>query len=82
MAQPLVEARGLGKAFGSTPVLREVELELGPGRGAMIIGGNGAGKSTLVRILAGLCAPTMGCARLFGGKAAALLRSIAAESAS
>ncbi len=72
MAQPLVEARGLGKAFGSTPVLREVQLELGPGHGAMIIGGNGAGKSTLVRILSGLWAPTMGCALLFGEESRSL----------
>jgi heme ABC exporter ATP-binding subunit CcmA len=66
MAQPFVSARGLGKIFGSTPVLRGVDLDLPPGRGAMLIGGNGAGKSTLVKILAGLSAPSSGQAIAFG----------------
>ncbi len=66
MDAPLIEARGLFKSFGATPVLRGVELEVAPGRGLIIIGRNGAGKSTLLRLLAGLGAPTAGDARLFG----------------
>jgi heme exporter protein A len=66
MDAPPIEARGLDKSFGATPVLRGVSLAVAAGRGVMIIGRNGAGKSTLVRILAGLSTSTAGEALLFG----------------
>ncbi|HUN59655.1 MAG TPA: ABC transporter ATP-binding protein [Candidatus Binataceae bacterium] len=66
MDAPLIEARGLSKSFGPSPILRGVNLKIGEGGGALIIGPNGAGKSTLVRILVGLSAPTTGSALLFG----------------
>jgi len=66
MDAALIEARGLSKSFGPTPVLRGVNLSVSAGGGALIVGSNGAGKSTLVRILAGLSAPTAGSALLFG----------------
>ncbi|MGH7916494.1 MAG: heme ABC exporter ATP-binding protein CcmA [Candidatus Binataceae bacterium] len=66
MDGPLIEARGLDKNFGVSPVLRNVNLKVMRGRGSLIIGRNGAGKSTLIRILAGLSAPSSGQALLFG----------------
>ena len=66
MTAPVVETRALGKSFGETPVLRDVNLKLYAGRAAMLIGGNGAGKSTLLRILAGLGRPTTGRVTIFG----------------
>jgi heme exporter protein A len=72
MGSALIEARGLGKSFGPAPVLRGVNLAVGAGAAAMIIGRNGAGKSTLVRILAGLSAPDGGDALLFGHPARTL----------
>ena len=42
------------------PVLREIELELGPGELAWLTGENGAGKTTLLRIVAGIIAPDSG----------------------
>ncbi len=66
MDAALIEARGLDKSFGATPILRGVNLAVPAGRAAMIIGRNGAGKSTLVRILAGLSTPSAGEALLFG----------------
>jgi heme ABC exporter ATP-binding subunit CcmA len=66
MAAPVVETHSLSKAFGVTPVLREVEFRLLPGRGAVVVGGNGAGKSTLLGILAGLVMPSEGRALIFG----------------
>jgi energy-coupling factor transporter ATP-binding protein EcfA2 len=59
MDAPLIEARGLS-SFGPTPILRGVNLKIGAGASALIIGSNGAGKSTLLRILSGLSAPTIG----------------------
>src|SRR5208283_955084 len=51
MTAALIEARALGKSFGPTPVLRDVNLSVEAGRGAAVVGANGAGKSTLIRLL-------------------------------
>ncbi len=66
MPAPVVEAHGLGKTYGATPVLREVQFYLPPASGAFILGPNGSGKSTLLRIVAGLARPTSGYALVFG----------------
>jgi ABC-type multidrug transport system ATPase subunit len=72
MTTALIEARALGKSFGPTPILRDVNLSVQAGGGAAVIGGNGAGKSTLIRLLAGLSAPNLGAALLFGESARSL----------
>jgi heme exporter protein A len=72
MTAALIEARALGKSFGPTPVLRDVNLCVEAGCGTAVIGANGAGKSTLIRLLAGLSAPSLGAALLFGEAARAL----------
>jgi ABC-type multidrug transport system ATPase subunit len=46
--------------------VRNVTLELEPGRFYVLRGENGAGKSTLMRMVAGLSAPTDGSIRIFG----------------
>lgn len=60
-----VETRALGKTFGLTPVLHGTDFSVEMGRAATIVGANGSGKSTLLAILAGLIAPTEGCAMVF-----------------
>ncbi|HUX44786.1 MAG TPA: heme ABC exporter ATP-binding protein CcmA [Terracidiphilus sp.] len=57
----------VSKLFGSFAALRQVSVELEPGRCYVLIGENGAGKSTLLRILAGLLRPTHGKVTVFGG---------------
>jgi ribose transport system ATP-binding protein len=59
-AAPLLEARGLAKAFGIVEVLTDVSLSLNAGEVHAVIGENGAGKSTLMKILAGHLPPTRG----------------------
>jgi ABC-2 type transport system ATP-binding protein len=49
--------RGVGE------VLAGVDLEVAPGRPAVVVGGNGSGKSTLLRIAAGCLAPGSGTVR-------------------
>jgi len=72
MTAALIEARALGKSFGPTPVLRDVTLSVEAGRGVAVVGANGAGKSTLIRLIAGLSAPSLGAALLFGEPARSL----------
>ncbi|HEV8556200.1 MAG TPA: sugar ABC transporter ATP-binding protein [Actinophytocola sp.] len=64
--QPVVEAVGVGKRFGSTVALDDAGISVRPGEAHALVGRNGAGKSTLVSILTGLQAPDRGTV-LFGG---------------
>jgi heme ABC exporter ATP-binding subunit CcmA len=56
----------ISKLFGSFAALRQVSIDLEPGKCYVLIGENGAGKSTLLRILAGLLHPTSGKISIFG----------------
>ncbi|MGC9159022.1 MAG: heme ABC exporter ATP-binding protein CcmA, partial [Terracidiphilus sp.] len=56
----------VSKLFGSFAALRQVSVDLEPGRCYVLIGENGAGKSTLLRILAGLLRPSFGRVQVFG----------------
>lgn len=68
-APPLISVRGLSKRYGSTLVLRDISLDLVPGRCLALVGENGAGKSTLVKILSGMVAPSAGNVSLRGQEA-------------
>jgi ABC-type multidrug transport system ATPase subunit len=57
---------GVSKLFGSFAALRQVTVDLEPGRCYVLIGENGAGKSTLLRVLAGLLRPSFGTVKVFG----------------
>ncbi len=50
----IIEARGLTKSFGDTPVLRGVDLNVAAGRIVGLIGPNGAGKTTAIKAILGL----------------------------
>jgi heme ABC exporter ATP-binding subunit CcmA len=63
---PCAHLDAVSKLFGSFAALRQITLELEPGRCYVVIGENGAGKSTLLRILAGLLRPSFGTVTVFG----------------
>ncbi len=49
----LLVARGVGKSFGSLPLLDGLDLEVSAGRTMALLGPSGCGKSTLLRVMAG-----------------------------
>ncbi len=63
---PHIEVRSLQKNFGDTKVLTDVNMSIGRGHIAVIIGGSGAGKTTLLRILIGLERPSSGAVIVSG----------------
>ena len=60
-----VHAEGLGKQFGESWALTDVDLHVPAGTVLGLLGHNGAGKTTAIRILTTL-APTTGSARVAG----------------
>lgn len=63
---PCARLNQVSKLFGTFAALRQISIELEPGRCYVLIGENGAGKSTLLRILAGLLRPTHGTISILG----------------
>ena len=64
--QPIIEARGLIKTFGSVVGLDGADFDLYPGEVLAVIGDNGAGKSTLIKVLSGAMVADSGEIRIEG----------------
>lgn len=67
MSGPLLEARGLQKAFKKRQVVRGVTLAIQPGEVVGLLGPNGAGKTTTFSMIVGLLKPDGGTI-LFQGR--------------
>ena len=63
---PLLEIRGLRKAFDGRTVLDGVDLAVGRGEMVVVLGANGSGKSTALRCVVGLAEPDGGSVMLGG----------------
>jgi branched-chain amino acid transport system permease protein len=72
--RPLLEARGLRKAYGGVVPVNRVDLDLRTGHIHSLIGPNGAGKTTLINLLSGIVAPDEGTI-VFNGRSLAGLAS-------
>lgn len=58
--EPVLRLRGVGFDYGSTPVLRNLSLEVRQGELLGILGPNGSGKSTLLGLMDGILKPQQG----------------------
>ncbi len=64
--QPMIEAQGLSKFYGSFAAARDVTFTINQGEVAAFLGPNGAGKSTTMKLLTGYLAPSEGTAKIAG----------------
>ena len=58
--KPLLQLKGIGKAFPGCIANDDIDLEIAPGEIHALLGENGAGKSTLVKIIYGVLRPDQG----------------------
>ncbi len=58
--------RNITKNFGSTPVLKGIDIEIDSGEFTVLVGPSGCGKSTLLNIIAGLEKPSGGTVEIGG----------------
>ena len=64
--QPILQARGLLKRYGTVVALNGADFDLYPGEILAVIGDNGAGKSTLIKAISGAVIPDHGTIELEG----------------
>ena len=65
----VIETRNLGKYYGETAVLRDLNLQIRPGSIFALLGRNGAGKTTLLKVLLDMVRPSSGEASVFALRA-------------
>ena len=63
---PLIEIRGLSKAFGSVKAVDGVDLDINAGEFLTLLGPSGSGKTTVLRMIAGFETPDSGVIKLNG----------------
>ena len=63
---PLIEIRGLSKAFGSVKAVDGVDLDIHAGEFLTLLGPSGSGKTTVLRMIAGFEDPDTGTIKLNG----------------
>jgi len=57
---PILNAQGISKTYGATPLFRNIAFTIAEGDRIGLIGPNGSGKSTLLQILSGAVEPDSG----------------------
>ncbi len=62
----IIEARGLTVGYGKSPLLENLNFEVGRGEIFGILGNSGSGKSTVLKHLIGLLRPMAGTVSVFG----------------
>lgn len=62
----MIELRHLTKRYGDTTAVRDLSVDVRPGKVTGFLGPNGAGKSTTMRMIVGIDHPSAGTARVDG----------------
>lgn len=65
-AHPLLSLAGVGKTYGNTRAVQNIDFEIARGEVIGLVGANGAGKSTLMRIVCGVTEPSEGSMAMDG----------------
>ncbi|AKR56743.1 multidrug ABC transporter ATP-binding protein [Youhaiella tibetensis] len=63
---PIIELRNLGKHYGNTVALDDINLDILDNEAFALLGPNGAGKTTLLHILCSILTPDSGTATIAG----------------
>ena len=66
MTEWLIDVKGLHAGYGGVPVVRDLNLTVGPGEVVALLGPNGSGKTTTLLTLSGLLAPLAGTVEVLG----------------
>ncbi len=56
----VIKLEGISKSFNNISILKDINMEIEPGKIYALLGKNGAGKTTIVKILAGVYHPDSG----------------------
>ena len=64
--EPVITVENLSFAYNSTPVLKDVNLQVREREFVWVVGPNGGGKTTLLKLILGLLQPDKGTIRVFG----------------
>jgi putative ABC transport system ATP-binding protein len=72
MSEPVLELRGIVKAYGDVSVLHGIDLRVDAGELVAVVGPSGSGKSTLLHIMGTLERPSGGTVRINGTDVARL----------
>jgi branched-chain amino acid transport system ATP-binding protein len=62
----LIDIKGLNTGYGGVPVVRSLDLHVGPGEVVALLGPNGAGKTTTLLTISGILSPLAGSVDVLG----------------
>ncbi|MDR2552726.1 MAG: sugar ABC transporter ATP-binding protein [Treponema sp.] len=79
MAEALLQAEHINKAFSGVAALQDVQFDLKPGEVHALLGENGAGKSTLMKIISGVYTRDSGNLTVNGSKITHDLTPVSAQ---
>jgi osmoprotectant transport system ATP-binding protein len=64
--EPIIELKGVSKAFQSRLIVSHLDLSISSGKTTVLLGPSGSGKSTLLRMMIGLVLPDSGSIKVGG----------------